>query len=68
MTARSCPALPAPSSAESGWNSSPRHSTTPSKIRLDGRLALRLCVGQARTEERHVARAWEILRAAAAAG
>jgi aromatic-L-amino-acid/L-tryptophan decarboxylase len=36
--------------------------------RLDSRYTLRLCVGQARTEERHVARAWEILRQAAAAG
>ena len=35
--------------------------------RLDGRYTLRLCVGQARTEERHVARAWELLRAGAAA-
>jgi aromatic-L-amino-acid decarboxylase len=35
--------------------------------RLDGKLTLRLCVGQMRTEERHVARAWELLRAAAAA-
>jgi aromatic-L-amino-acid/L-tryptophan decarboxylase len=33
--------------------------------KLDGKLTLRLCVGQARTEERHVARAWELLRAAA---
>jgi aromatic-L-amino-acid/L-tryptophan decarboxylase len=29
---------------------------------LDDRIALRLCVGQARTEERHVARAWERIR------
>ena len=34
--------------------------------KLDGKLTLRLCVGQARTEERHVARAWELLRAAGA--
>lgn len=34
--------------------------------RLDGRLTLRLSIGHARTEERHVARAWELLRAAAA--
>jgi aromatic-L-amino-acid decarboxylase len=32
--------------------------------RLDGKLTLRLCVGQARTEARHVERAWELLRAA----
>lgn len=36
--------------------------------RLDGKLTLRLCVGQARTEARHVERAWELLRAAAATG
>jgi aromatic-L-amino-acid decarboxylase len=34
--------------------------------KLDGRYTLRLSIGQARTEERHVARAWELLRAAAA--
>jgi aromatic-L-amino-acid decarboxylase len=33
--------------------------------RLDGRLVLRLSIGQSRTEERHVARAWDLLRAAA---
>ena len=33
--------------------------------RLDGRLTLRLCVGQAKTERRHVERAWELIRAAA---
>jgi aromatic-L-amino-acid decarboxylase len=33
--------------------------------RLDGKLALRLSIGQSRTEERHVARVWEMLRAAA---
>jgi aromatic-L-amino-acid decarboxylase len=32
--------------------------------KLDGKLTLRLCVGQARTEERHVERAWELLRGA----
>jgi len=30
-----------------------------SHTRLDGKLTLRLCVGQARTEARHVARAWQ---------
>ena len=35
--------------------------------RLDGRFTLRLSVGQARTEQRHVAGAWERLQAAAAA-
>ena len=39
-----------------------------SHTRLDDRYTLRLCVGQAHTEERHVARAWEILRQAAAEG
>jgi aromatic-L-amino-acid decarboxylase len=34
--------------------------------KLDGKLTLRLCVGQARTEARHVERAWELLRAGAA--
>ncbi|MGA9115577.1 MAG: pyridoxal-dependent decarboxylase [Bacteroidota bacterium] len=29
---------------------------------LDGRFTLRLCVGQTRTEERHVAAAWEEIR------
>jgi aromatic-L-amino-acid decarboxylase len=33
--------------------------------RLDGVLTLRLCVGQMRTEARHVERAWELLRTAA---
>jgi aromatic-L-amino-acid decarboxylase len=33
--------------------------------RLDGRYTLRLFVGQAGTEERHVARAWKLLREAA---
>lgn len=32
--------------------------------KLDGKLTLRLCVGQARTEERHVERAWELLQQA----
>jgi aromatic-L-amino-acid decarboxylase len=34
---------------------------------LGGRMVLRLAIGNIRTEERHVARAWELLRAAAAA-
>lgn len=33
-----------------------------SHTRLDGRFAIRLAVGNVRTEERHVARAWELLR------
>jgi aromatic-L-amino-acid decarboxylase len=33
--------------------------------RLDGRLTLRLSIGQARTEERHVQEAWRLIRAAA---
>jgi aromatic-L-amino-acid decarboxylase len=37
-----------------------------SHTRLDGRFAIRLAVGNLRTEERHVARAWELLRSAAA--
>jgi aromatic-L-amino-acid decarboxylase len=32
---------------------------------LDGRWVLRLAIGNIRTEERHVARAWAILRAEA---
>ncbi len=36
-----------------------------SHSRLKGALALRLAVGNIRTEERHVARAWELLRDAA---
>lgn len=36
-----------------------------SHTRLDGRYALRLVVGQMRTGEPHVAKAWELLRAAA---
>jgi len=37
-----------------------------SHTRLAGRYVLRLAVGNVRTEHRHVARAWELLRAAAA--
>lgn len=33
--------------------------------RLDGRLTLRLSIGQARTERRHVERAWELITALA---
>ena len=33
-----------------------------SHTRLDGRFAIRLAVGNIRTEDRHVARAWELLR------
>jgi aromatic-L-amino-acid decarboxylase len=36
-----------------------------SHTRLDGRYAIRLSVGNIRTERRHVARAWELLQAAA---
>ena len=36
-----------------------------SHTKLDGRYVLRLAIGNIRTEERHVARAWELLRAAA---
>ncbi len=36
-----------------------------SHTKLRGKLTLRLAVGNIRTEERHVARAWELLRAAA---
>ncbi len=32
---------------------------------LNGRLALRMCVGQARTQRRHVEAAWELIRATA---
>jgi aromatic-L-amino-acid decarboxylase len=39
-----------------------------SHTRLDGRFTIRLAIGNLRTEESHVARAWELLRAAAAAG
>jgi aromatic-L-amino-acid decarboxylase len=38
-----------------------------SATRLRGRTALRLAVGNLRTEERHVRRAWDLLREAAAA-
>lgn len=38
-----------------------------SHTRLDGRFAIRLAVGNLRTEARHVARAWDLLREAAAA-
>ena len=38
-----------------------------SHTRLRGRLAIRVAVGNARTEEQHVARAWSLLQAAAAA-
>ena len=37
-----------------------------SHTKLDGRYALRLAVGHLRTTERHVARAWELLRQEAA--
>ena len=37
-----------------------------SHTKLDGRYVLRLAIGNIRTEERHVARAWELLREAAA--
>jgi aromatic-L-amino-acid decarboxylase len=36
-----------------------------SHTRLNGRFVLRLAVGNIRTEERHVRRAWELLREAA---
>ncbi|MBA3672156.1 MAG: amino acid decarboxylase [Gemmatimonadaceae bacterium] len=39
-----------------------------SHTRLHGRLVLRLAIGNIRTEERHVARAWELLREAASVG
>jgi aromatic-L-amino-acid/L-tryptophan decarboxylase len=35
--------------------------------KLDGRYTLRLCVGQAQTEERHVEEAWKLIRGAAEA-
>jgi aromatic-L-amino-acid decarboxylase len=38
-----------------------------SHARLDGRFTIRLAVGNLRTEERHVATAWDLLRAAARA-
>ncbi len=37
-----------------------------SHTRLHDRFTIRLSIGNLRTEERHVARAWELLRAAAA--
>ncbi|MHB1071379.1 MAG: pyridoxal phosphate-dependent decarboxylase family protein [Gemmatimonadaceae bacterium] len=37
-----------------------------SHTKLDGRFVLRLAIGNIRTERRHVARAWELLREAAA--
>jgi aromatic-L-amino-acid decarboxylase len=37
-----------------------------SHTRLDGRFVLRLAVGNLRTEERHVSRAWEQVRTALA--
>jgi len=37
-----------------------------SHTRLRGRIALRLSIGNLRTEERHLKRTWELLRAAAA--
>lgn len=33
-----------------------------SHTRLDGKITLRLCVGQTSTERRHVERAWELIR------
>ncbi len=38
-----------------------------SHTRLGGRFAIRVAIGQIRTEDRHVARAWELLRREAAA-
>jgi aromatic-L-amino-acid decarboxylase len=38
-----------------------------SHTKLDGRYVLRMAIGNIRTERRHVARAWELLRAAARA-
>jgi aromatic-L-amino-acid decarboxylase len=38
-----------------------------SHTKLDGRYVLRLAIGNIRTEERHVARAWTLLKEAAAA-
>ena len=35
--------------------------------RTNGRIVLRFAIGNIRTDERHVRRAWELLRAAAAA-
>ena len=39
-----------------------------SHTRLRGRFAIRLAIGNLRTEARHVERAWELLREAAADG
>ncbi len=39
-----------------------------SHTKLHDRFTLRLAIGNIRTEERHVARAWELLREAAAEG
>ena len=39
-----------------------------SHTRIDGRFALRLAIGHIRTEQRHVERAWTLLREAASAG
>jgi aromatic-L-amino-acid/L-tryptophan decarboxylase len=39
-----------------------------SHTKLDGRYVLRMAVGNIRTEERHVRRAWELLRQSAALG
>jgi aromatic-L-amino-acid decarboxylase len=36
-----------------------------SHTKLNGRYVLRLAIGNIRTEERHIARAWELLRQAA---
>jgi len=35
--------------------------------KLDGRFTLRLSIGQTRTEERHVRKAWELIRTATSA-
>jgi aromatic-L-amino-acid decarboxylase len=39
-----------------------------SHTKLNGRYVLRLAVGNARTEERHVRRAWEVIRGASTEG
>ncbi|HZA40711.1 MAG TPA: aspartate aminotransferase family protein, partial [Actinomycetota bacterium] len=36
-----------------------------SHTKLNGRYVLRLAVGNARTEERHVRRAWDVIRSSA---
>jgi aromatic-L-amino-acid decarboxylase len=33
-----------------------------SHTRLNGRFVIRLCVGQTRTERRHVEQAWEMIK------